>query len=84
MSTPTKPLGDHKMPVNGFARRIDLTARNIQAQFHQEMLRIYDEASTFGYHPTYFRRMVNDHGGVQAAKMLLGKPESTEGIRRWR
>ena len=55
---------------------------DLQAQFHQEMLRIYDEASDFGYRPTYFRRMVNDHGGVQAAKILLAKDAPSYGFER--
>ena len=55
---------------------------DIELQFHQEMLRIYDEACTFGYRPTYFRRMVNDHGGVQAAKILLGKDSTSYGFER--
>ena len=59
-----------------------MTAENLPARFHQEMLRIYDEASTFGYHPTYFRRMVIDHGGVQAAKILLGKDSPSYGFER--
>ena len=54
----------------------------MEVQFHQEMLRIYDEAITFGYRPTYFRRMVIDHGGVQAAKILLGKDAPSYGFER--
>ena len=70
------------MALNEFAKGIDLTAGNLQAQFHQEMLRLYDEASTFGYRPTYFLRMVNDHGGVPAAKILLGKDAPSYGFER--
>ena len=39
--------------------------------FHNEMLRIYEEAKEFGYTPTYFLGMVNELGGVAAAKRLL-------------
>lgn len=55
---------------------------DLELQFHEEMLGIYDEASTFGYRPTYFRRMVNDHGGVQAAKILLSKDAPSYGFER--
>ena len=59
-----------------------MTAVNLEPPFHQEMLRIYDEASTFGYRPTYFRRMVNEHGGVQAARILLGKDAPSYGFEK--
>ena len=55
---------------------------DLEVQFHQEMLRIYDEASTFRYYPTRFLQMVNDHGGVQAAKILLGKDAPSYGFER--
>ena len=53
----------------------------LEKNFHQEMLAIYEEATTFGYHPTYFVRMVQQHGGVGAAKKLLRKG-ITDGLKR--
>ena len=55
---------------------------DLETQFHEQMLGIYDEATTFGYYPRYFLQMVNDHGGVQAAKILLGKPDPSDGFER--
>lgn len=54
---------------------------DLEKDFHQEMLAIYEEATTFGYHPTYFVRMVQQHGGVDAAKQLLRKG-ITDGLKR--
>ncbi|QGZ35653.1 phospholipase D family protein [Stappia indica] len=39
--------------------------------FHRAMLGIYEETMSFGYKPTTFRRMVADHGGVEAARRLI-------------
>lgn len=55
---------------------------DLEARFHEEMLRIYDQATTFGYYPTYFLRMVNDHGGLQSAKILLDKDAPSYGFER--
>jgi len=54
---------------------------DLAKDFHQEMLAIYEEATTFGYRPTYFVRMVQQHEGVGAAKQLLRKGIS-DGLRR--
>ena len=44
---------------------------SLEIQFHQEMLKIYDEAATLRYYPTRFLQMVQELGGRQAAKQLL-------------
>ena len=44
----------------------------IEYQFHQAMLGIYEEAlNDVGYRATRFRQMVNRHGGLEAARRLL-------------
>ena len=55
-----------------------MTPTDLETQFHEEMLRIYDEATQFDYYPTRFRQMVEEHGGLGAAKLLLtgGTPSS--------
>ncbi len=50
--------------------------------FHNEMLRIYDEAKEFGYNPTYFLGMVRELGGVTAAKRLLRGSDISDGLTR--
>ena len=55
---------------------------NLEPQFHAEMLRIYDEASELGYRPTRFLRMVQNLGGLQAAKQLLGSDAPATGFER--
>lgn len=52
------------------------------ARFHQAMLAIYEKAKNEcgGYRATYFLRMVQEHGGVQAARKLLAGPQAQEGL----
>ena len=46
------------------------------------MLRIYEDATTFGYYPTYFLGMVQELGGVAAAKQLLKGSDISDGLTR--
>ena len=56
----------------------------MEEQFHEEMIRIYDEAAEIGYRPTYFLRMVRERGGLDAAKQLLQGNELSSGlVRLW-
>ena len=56
----------------------------LRGQFHQEMLRIYDECSQFGYRPTRFRQMVNRDGGWETARTLLQGETLSDGfVRLW-
>ena len=56
-------------------------AEDLERGFHRKMLAIFDEAKSFGYNPTYFLQMVQNQGGVLAAKNLLRKGIS-DGLRR--
>ena len=61
-----------------------LSENDVKASFHQEMLRIYKEAATFGYRPAYFLRMVNELGGLAAAQQLLRDGTVSDGfVRLW-
>jgi hypothetical protein len=58
----------------------------LELEFHRDMLdgirRCQDEIS---YNPTYWCRMVAEHGGVNAARLLLQGPPSSDGfIRLWK
>lgn len=44
------------------------------------MVDIYHAAAELGYRPTYFLRMVNEHGGLTVAKRLLNVPDVQEGL----
>ncbi len=55
---------------------------DIEATFHQDMLNIYEKSVEIGYRPSYFLRMVNEHGGVEAAHRLLASDTSTKGFQR--
>ena len=66
-------------------RKIQLRqCMDIERRFHQEMVRIYREATEFGYYPNYFLRMVVDQGGLAAAKQLLSSGDPSSGfVRLW-
>ena len=55
---------------------------DLQLQLHQEMLRIYDEATEFGYYPMRFKQMVETHGGPGAAQLLLAGDTASSGFER--
>ena len=60
-----------------------MMTRRLEAEFHRPMLNIYDAAAKLGYRPTRIScSMVNEHGGVAAAKRLLGAPEAQAGLTR--
>lgn len=55
--------------VNG-----DHNLHDLENQFHRAMIGIYEAAlRECNYRATYFLQMVNEQGGVQAAKRLLHK-----------
>ena len=43
----------------------------LEDEFHAGMVNVYETAVQRGYHATYFKGMLDQHGGVQAAKRLL-------------
>ena len=52
----------------------------LEAEFHAAMVNLYHAAAELGYRPTYFLRMVNEHGGLATAKRPLRTTESQEGL----
>lgn len=55
---------------------------NLERAFHQEMLRLYREAKEEGYTPSVFLQMVNEMGGLAAAKKLINELQPSDGFRR--
>ncbi len=53
---------------------------DLKQQFHQDLIRTYLVAKKKGYNATYFMRMVDDLGGVTAAKRLLRDNQVQEGL----
>lgn len=50
-------------------------------RFHQAMLDIYRQAKQeTGYTPTYFLQMVDEMGGLEAARRLLAKSDVSDGL----
>ena len=58
--------------------------KDLKRRFHDEMLRIYDKLAIQGYRPSYFKRMVENRGGLEAAKQLLKGRRPSDGFRRVR
>ena len=54
----------------------------LEEGFHLAMLSIDATAGKYGYHPSYFLRMVHEFGGVRAAKQLLSKDDPQSGLAR--
>lgn len=52
-----------------------------ELRFHQEMLDVYDAAKALRYNATYFRQMVIDRGGLQAAHDLMAASGESDGFR---
>lgn len=50
--------------------------------FHQNMLQVYEKAKDHDYFATYFKGMLDQHGGVETAKRLPGKSEPQTGLFR--
>ncbi|HEU4321798.1 MAG TPA: hypothetical protein VFS21_01500 [Roseiflexaceae bacterium] len=55
---------------------------NLEAAFHQEMLDSYHQLAEQGYRATYFLRMIQQHGGLQAARQLIAQEGTSEGLHR--
>ena len=55
---------------------------HLESEFHEAMLVIYDAALRLRppYHATYFRRMVLERGGRQAASDLLTTEDPSSGF----
>jgi hypothetical protein len=43
----------------------------LEDDFHRAMIGVYETAQQHGYIATYFKRMLDEHGGLNAAKRLL-------------
>lgn len=53
----------------------------LEQKFHQQMIEIYRRAAAeCGYRPTRFLQMVNERGGLTAARDLLHASRPAEGL----
>jgi hypothetical protein len=58
-------------------------SKGLEGAFHDEMLNVYDRAKREClYNAIRFLQMVNEHGGVAAAKLLLASNHHPEGLTR--
>ena len=66
-----------KVSLQGSIVNEDELAKN----FQQALLDAYNTAKDeYKYNATYFLRMIYEHGGVETAKILINKKESTDGF----
>lgn len=54
----------------------------LEDEFHRAMIGVYETAKGHDYFATYFKQMLDEHGGVQTAKRLLAKAETQQGLTR--
>jgi hypothetical protein len=55
----------------------------LAARYHQEMIdSFYLLSKEYGYRATYFLRMVEEHGGVEASRRLLSSASPGGGLAR--
>lgn len=58
-----------------------MMAVTVEAQFHQAMVQLHETTvRELDYRPTYFVRMVSEHGGVEAARRLLATDKPSDGF----
>ncbi len=53
---------------------------SLEEQFHHAMIGVYENAKEHDYFATYFKRMIDQYGGLGAAKRLLATQEIQEGL----
>lgn len=52
----------------------------LEAEFHQAMLDVYEVAAKHRYYANRFKQLVGNRGGVEAARLLLAREEITTGL----
>jgi len=52
----------------------------VEEEFNQHLHQIGETAKKHNYNPTYFLRMLEDHGEFETAKRLLNKSEAQQGL----
>jgi hypothetical protein len=55
---------------------------DLESQFHHAMIGVYENAKDYDYFATYFKQMVDQYGGLGAAKRLLARQEVQAGLMR--
>ncbi len=79
---PSMPTTDGEINPAGTERPdVRLAPEELERRFHEEMLNVYRRAkSECRYNAGYFLKMVNEHGGLKTAKILLDKDDVSEGF----
>jgi hypothetical protein len=56
------------------------TMPTLEQEFQAGMINVWETAAQRGYHATYFKQMLDQYGGVQAAKRLLAGANAQSGL----
>ena len=52
----------------------------LEDEFHRAMVGVYEVAKDHDYFATYFKRMLDEHKGVETARRLLARQEIQAGL----
>lgn len=80
--TPESPKGSIPVRSAFEDRSAEIPRTTLEVAFYQAMLDVYKVAAEHGYRATYFKRMLDQYGGVKTAKRLLAKQEIQDGLMR--
>ena len=59
----------------------DIASDQLERRFHRAMVGVYERAKAeAGYNATRFIQMVSEHGGLEAARMLLSSNQVSDGF----
>ncbi|OGR26583.1 MAG: hypothetical protein A2139_06465 [Desulfobacca sp. RBG_16_60_12] len=54
----------------------------LEQDFHHAMVDIFETEKGSGYYASYFKLMLDQYGGAEAAKRLLAAPKAQQGLFR--
>lgn len=66
-------------PVAPAPAEVGGTSVELEQRFHRRMIDIYKAAKDIGYNASRFLSMVNEHGGLESAKILLRAATVSDG-----
>jgi len=66
-------------PVAPALAEVGDTGVELEQRFHRRMIDIYKAAKDIGYNTSRFLSMVNEHGGLETAKILLRAKTVSDG-----
>jgi len=53
---------------------------DLERRFHAALITVYERAKEHDYFATYFKRMLDQYGGLETAKRLLAENQPQQGL----